>query len=158
MSERQRRSVTPLQQLDAAWTAFQASYSGLSEAELQVPGVMEQWSVKDILAHVSTWEEEALRHLPLILAGGRPPRYVSFGGLDAFNAQQAERVSRLSLATVRAQLDATHRSLVAFVQSVPAEQLASTTRARHRLRLDTYAHYPIHTVAIRAWRDGRADG
>src|SRR5439155_22727255 len=30
------------------------------------------WSVRDILAHVATREEEALTHLPLILEGGRP--------------------------------------------------------------------------------------
>jgi hypothetical protein len=37
---------------------------------------MGEWSVKDILAHVTTWEEEALKYLPLILTGGRPPRYI----------------------------------------------------------------------------------
>ena len=30
-------------------------------------GVTGSWSVKDIIAHVTTWEEEALKHLPLIL-------------------------------------------------------------------------------------------
>jgi hypothetical protein len=50
------------------------------------PGVTGDWSVRDILAHVSTWEEEALTHLPLILEGGTPPRYsVRYGGIDAFN-------------------------------------------------------------------------
>src|SRR5437773_1337186 len=39
------------------------------------PGVTGDWSVRDILAHVSTWEEEALTHLPLILEGGTPARY-----------------------------------------------------------------------------------
>jgi hypothetical protein len=31
------------------------------------------WSVRDILAHMTTWEEETLGHLPIILAGGQPP-------------------------------------------------------------------------------------
>ena len=61
---------------------------GLSDAELMEPGVTGAWSVKDIIPHVTGWEEEALTHLPLILAGGRPPRYsVRYGGIDAFNAQ-----------------------------------------------------------------------
>jgi hypothetical protein len=58
----------------------------LSDAQLMEPGVTGDWSVRDILAHVSTWEEEALPHLPLILEGGTPPRYsVRYGGIDAFN-------------------------------------------------------------------------
>jgi hypothetical protein len=58
-----------LQRLDTAWGAFEQSYAGLSDAQLMKPGVTGDWSVRDILAHVSTWEEEALTHLPLILEG-----------------------------------------------------------------------------------------
>ena len=36
------------------------------------PGVTGAWSVKDILAHVTTWEGEALKHLPLVLRGEKP--------------------------------------------------------------------------------------
>jgi hypothetical protein len=45
------------------------------------PGAIGEWSIKDILAHVTIWEKEALKHLPLIIAGGRPPRYVTYGGM-----------------------------------------------------------------------------
>ncbi len=79
-----------LKRLEKAWATFQESYSGLSDPQLMEPGVMGEWSVKDILAHVTTWEEEALKYLPLILTGGKPPRYIQFGGIDAFNAQMAE--------------------------------------------------------------------
>jgi DinB superfamily len=63
------------QKLEQAWTALKESYVGLSEAQLTESGVMGEWSVKDTLAHVTTWEE-ALKYLPLILTGGRPPRYI----------------------------------------------------------------------------------
>lgn len=43
-----------------------------------------------------------------------------------------------------------------YLTSVPDEQLASETRFHHRLRLDTYSHYPIHTQAIRALRQPSA--
>ena len=142
-----------LQKLDNAWTEFTASYAGLSEAQMTEPGVVGGWSVKDILAHVTWWEEEALKHLPLILAGGRPPRYSTmYGGIDAFNALMAERKQPLSLADVLSQQAATHRQLVDYLQSVPEEQFTRETRFRHRLRLDTYSHYPGHTKAILEWR------
>ena len=142
-----------LQRLDAAWSLFEESYAGLSDAQLMKPGVTGDWSVRDILAHVSTWEEEALTHLPLILEGGRPPRYsVRYGGIDAFNARMTEQKQSLSLSAVRRQLDETHRRLVDFIQRAPEDQLTRETRFRRRLRLDTYGHYPLHAEAIRQWR------
>lgn len=117
------------------------------------PGVAGEWSVKDMLAHVATWEEEALKYLPLVLAGGRPPRYASYGGIDAFNARMTEAKRGLSLAEVQRLLVETHRQLIAYLQSVPEEQFTTETRFRHRLRLDTYSHYPLHATMIRAWRE-----
>jgi hypothetical protein len=64
-----------LKQLDKAWVAFTESYVGLSEVELLEGGVVGDWSVRDVIAHVATWEEEALKYLPLIIEGGRAPRY-----------------------------------------------------------------------------------
>ena len=137
--------------------AFQASYAGLSDSQLTEPGVAGEWSVKDIIAHVSWWEEEALRHLPSIIAGERPPRYSTiYGGIDAFNAMMAEQKRDLSLSDVLSQQDDTHRRLVEFILSVSEDQFTRETRLRRRLRLDTYGHYPIHTTSIREWRQQRS--
>jgi hypothetical protein len=141
------------QKLEQAWTALTESYSGLSEAQLTEPGVLGEWSVKDILAHVTTWEEEALKYLPLILAGGKPPRYVQFGGIDGFNAQMAEQKRSLGLSEVLRQLEETHRRLLDYLLSVSEEHFTGETPFRHRLRLDTYSHYPLHARAIRDWRE-----
>jgi len=142
-----------LKQLEKAWVAFNESYAGLSDVRLMTAGVAGAWSVRDILAHVTTWEEEALKHLPLILEGGTPPRYsVRYGGIDAFNVRMMEQKRNLLLAEVRAQLAATHGRLVDFIQSAPEHQLIGVARVRHRLRLDTYGHYPHHAAAIRQWR------
>lgn len=142
-----------LQKLEQSWVEFTVAYAGLPEAQLEEPGVTGNWSVKDILAHVTTWEEEALKYLPLILSGGRPPRYsVMYGGLDAFNARMTEQKRRLTTAEVLRQLAETHRQLVEYVEGAPEEAIKSETPFRHRLRLDTYSHYPIHTKMIREWR------
>ena len=147
-----------LQRLDEAWRAFKESYAGLTERELLDPGVTAAWSVRDIIAHVTTWEEEALKHLPGVLTGERPPRYsTTYGGIDAFNARETERKRHLSLAEVLRQSDAVHDRLIDFLAYVPEDQLGGETRFRHRLRLDTYGHYSKHAEAIRKWR-GRRPG
>jgi hypothetical protein len=142
-----------LKRLDKAWAALKESYAGLPEARLTESGVIGAWSVRDILAHVTTWEQEALKHLPLILKGGKPPRYsVKYGGIDAFNALMTEQKKSLSLSDVLKQLDEIHRQLVSFIQRAPEEEFSHETHFRHRLRLDTYSHYPKHAEAIRKWR------
>jgi hypothetical protein len=143
-----------LQKLERAWQSINQSIVGLTETQMLIPGVSGEWTVKDILAHISWWEEESLKHLPEILQGIRPPRYsVLYGGIDAFNAQMTELKRGLSLTEVRQQLDETHQRLVAYLQSLPDELFTTETRFLRRLRLDTYGHYPIHTQAIHAWRE-----
>ena len=142
-----------LQQLDTAWKEFQASYDGLSDKQLLVPGVTGEWSVRDLIAHVTWWDDEAITHLPLILEGGRVPRYsVTYGGIDAFNALMTERKRDLSLVEVRREFAETHRRLVDYIGNVPPERLLAEPRFRRRLRLDTFGHYSIHTADIRVWR------
>jgi hypothetical protein len=142
-----------LERLEAAWTAFEESYAGLTDAQLLMPGVTGAWSVRDIIAHVTWWEEEALAHLPLVREGGRPPRYsLTYGGIDAFNALMTERRRHLPLAEVLRQHDEVHARLVEYVRGAPDELLTRETRFRRRLRLDSYGHYPKHARAIREWR------
>jgi len=142
-----------LQRLDKGWLEFKESYTGLSDSQILEPGVQGRWSVRDILAHVTTWEEEALIHLPLILEGGRPPRYsTTYGGIDAFNALMTERKRDLPLSEVRRQLDEVHGRLVHYVHRTPEELITREARFRRRLRLDAYGHYPKHARAIRLWR------
>ena len=147
------RGERVLRRLQSAWAAFEESYAGLSDARLLEPGVTGDWSVKDIMAHVNTWEEEAVEYLPLIARGGTPPRYSTSGGIDAFNARMVERKRDLPLSEVRRLLAESHRRLVELVKSAPDDQLAGETRFLRRLRLDTYGHYRLHADAIRKWRD-----
>ena len=142
-----------LEKLDQAWEALQDAYAGMTEEQMVMPGVTGEWSVKEILAHVSTWEAESLLHLPVILRGERPPRYSQvYGGIDAFNALMTEQWREHSLAEVLTQLQDTHARLMAYLQSVPETQFATETRFRRRLGWDTYKHYPTHTQAILDWR------
>jgi hypothetical protein len=140
--------------LDEAWQTLNESYFGLPVSTMTESCVTDTWSIKDIIAHVTSWEEESLKNLPLILTGEKTPRYsVMYGGIDAFNAKATERSQTLSLSEVLRQRDDTHRRLIAFIQSVPEDQFVRETRFRRRLRIDTYNHYLKHAKAIRTWRE-----
>ena len=142
-----------LAKLERTWLDFEDAYAGLSRDDLLTPGVTGQWSVRDIIAHVTWWEEEALAHMPGLREGKRSPKYSAmYGGIDAFNALMTEKRRGLSLADVTRQHDEVHARLLAFVRAQPASLWETDTRVRRRLRLDTYGHYPVHAKAIRAWR------
>lgn len=144
-----------LETIEARWDELMAAIDGLSDDELQQPGVVGEWSVKDILAHVTTWELEALKHLPEIAAGKPQQRYKDvYGGLDAFNALTFAENRARSLDEVRARLADTHQRLLDYLGTVPDDLLHSRERFRTRLRWDTYSHYPIHAGHIREWRNG----
>ena len=145
--------------LERTWLDFRESYAGLSDSELTKSGVSGDWSVRDILAHVTTWEREALKHLPTILKGGKPPRYsVAYGEINAFNRITTEQKRSLTLFEVRRELEETHQRLVDFIETIAKEQFRTKTPFRHRPRLDTYSHYPKHASAIKKWRKQQLDG
>jgi hypothetical protein len=145
-----------LAKLTLAWADFAGSFSGLTGEKMLEPGVIETWSVRDIVAHVCWWEEESLKHLPQVINGIRPPRYsILYGGIDAFNAQMTSLWSSIPLEQVLRRSDETHRQLLEYLEGIPGQQFISGTRFLHRLRLDTYGHYAIHTRAIRLWRAGQ---
>jgi hypothetical protein len=147
------RRLKLLQGIEKAWSDFRESYAGLSEADALKPGVIGRWSVKDIIAHVTTWEEETLKHLPDMIRGERHQRYsVQYGGIDAFNALMTDRKKGFSLSEALRQQNEVHGKLVQYIESVPEEFLGSGTRFRHRLRMDTYNHYSKHATAIRLWK------
>jgi hypothetical protein len=145
--------------VEAAWTDFHDAYAGLPDEDLVIGGVTGEWSIRDLIAHVTWWDEEAITHLPIVLDGQSPPRYSDlYGGIDAFNAMKTAEKRELSLEDVRREARETHARLIAYLRSVPADRLKGNSRFTHRLRLDTYGHYPIHTEDIRQWRSGRSSG
>lgn len=141
-----------LRRIVTAWRAFGQACHGLSDAALQEPGVVGDWSVKDLLGHLATWEEEALAALPVIMRGGRTVRYVAYGGIDAFNDGRWQQYREMQLADVHRRSSETHARLVAFLGTVPDRHFDTETRFRRRLRLDAYRHYPEHTLQVVRWR------
>ena len=142
-----------LQRIEKAWTEFRDSYAGFSDSQMTDALVTSTWTAKDVISHVTWWEEEALKYLPLIAEGRRPPRYsVMYGGIDAFNALMTEERRCLSLREVLERAARVHRELIDYLEGVPEKLFETDTRFRQRLRVDTYGHYRIHAKAITEWR------
>jgi hypothetical protein len=131
-----------LARLEKAWRQFQESYAGLSDSQLLKPGVTGDWSVRDILAHVTTCEQEALKHLPTILKGGKPPRYsVAHGGINAFNRKMTEQ--KRSLHSAKFYKTSTTLIAVSSLSSKACQRISSA-----RKRYSAIVCGSIRTVTI----------
>ena len=145
-----------IERLETRWRELHDAIQGLPRHSLMEPGVVGRWSIRDVLAHISTWEEEAMKALLVILEGGPLPRYSTlYGGIDAFNAQAQERKQDLNLEEVFAELEETHQRLLSLLDGVPDAAFARESRFLRRLRQDTYGHYREHARQILAWRKAR---
>ncbi len=137
-----------LGRLGQEWQALLHTWEGLSEKILLQPGAVGHWSVRDVMAHIATWDEEARKALPLILEGKPLPRYM---GIDAFNAREQERKRHFSLEQLQEELFTTHDNIIHFLKTIP-ESAFTIPRFMKRLRLDTIGHYREHTAQIAAWK------
>jgi DinB superfamily len=146
-----------LGRIDKHYKGFTDALTGVPDRRWLSRGVIGDWTLKDVVCHVTTWEEEALQALPLLMEGRQPPRYAeAYGGLDAFNAMRHQAKVDIPVPQARAELETTHRDLLAFLAGVDESWFATETPFRRRLRLDTYSHYEEHTKAVWEWR--RAGG
>jgi hypothetical protein len=144
---------TVLQRLDKEWQSFLKSIDGMPDQILFEPDVVGVWSIRDVMAHVTTWEEESLKFIPVILEGKTPPRYITLGGIHVFNARETERKRDLSPEQVKNQLQNTHQKLITYLKSIPEDEYISGSRFLRRLSQDTYRHYHEHAVQINDWRE-----
>lgn len=146
-----------LNEIGAAWEDLHASFAGLTDEQLQEPGVVDDWSTRDILAHIAVWDGEALGVLPEIAAGRREEAYGDAEDIDAFNARKTEELRGMSLDDVRDLISKTHRQLLDYLRGIDrGDILADRVRTFHqRLAGDTWMHYPQHTESIRAFRESR---
>jgi hypothetical protein len=134
-----------------------AALEGLSEREMTRSGAVGRWSVRDVLAHLLAWEEEAVTRLDL-LAAERPQdiaRITDEEELEAWNARAHERYAGLPLAEVMRRLAEVQGRILAGLDSLSDERLgtdAGPVPVHNWLPDCTYAHEQEHCADILAWR------
>ena len=95
------------------------------------------WSPKDLIGHLESWEQHALDALDAWARGEPAPsdRALRTLGLDAFNLAEVERKARWPVAKSIDSVEATHRRLVAAVGSISADDWAAPPTKRSRRSL-----------------------
>lgn len=140
--------------------------AGLAPNELALPGVVGEWSVKDILAHITTWEQRFLKAL-VVVERGEVPNWPEAGytwdDLDALNERDFRANQDRPLAEVWADFEHSFAELVDKTASMSDAALLTPGyygwTGEHALWrfLDANAgeHYREHAEQIRRWRMSR---
>jgi hypothetical protein len=143
---------------------WEAILDEVGEARMTERGVHDEWSVKDIIAHV-TWSEREMVGILRERALVGSDLWVLTN--DERNAIVFEQNRDRSLDEVLAEARAVYEQLEPLLESLSDEDLNDPSRYRDMpvteewtpwrvLAGSTYKHYREHTADIRAWLDTRA--
>ncbi len=138
-----------LNQIRAGWQALQSLLDSVPKDKMEDAGVAGGWSVKDVMGHITTWEEIATDRVQRIVAGQEVVR--PYSDLDTYNNQEADKKRKLSLDTVRQQFLQVHQKLLSLVDGLPVEYFLPDSKPGPVITGETYKHYAKHSEDVKRW-------
>ncbi len=130
---------------------------GLSEAQFLEPNVEEAWSLKDILAHVVSWESWMCENLATAVSTNSIPNNPQTEAeVDSMNAQFTAENEAKPLAQVLAEFAENEAKIEAAITAVPEEALLDKDYYEWRngrplswlVAGNTFGHYSDHVEPI----------
>lgn len=157
MTANDNTPMTPhelLEQIHKDREALATLWGGLTEEEMiRCPGPQADWSVKDLVAHVTWWESFILARVTGLIKGEKS---TPAEPQDVLNARAYEQYKDRPLTEVLAAFEANWPKLEALISSLNDEQI--NTPAYYRtydgvallpiLRAGTFGHYPSHMADL----------
>jgi uncharacterized protein (TIGR03083 family) len=98
----------------------------LTPDQMTQPRALGGWSVKDVLAHLTEWEQMFLGWYAAGLRGEKPPTPAegyNWGQLPALNKMIYQKHRQRSLEDVTRQFQASYRQMLELVESLPEADL-----------------------------------
>jgi hypothetical protein len=150
---------------DEAWTALNQGFKAfldclgkLTEEELTSTQVEGVWTVKDVMAHVWSWDDEAVRTARDWMGPRKWQQDVY--DEDTWNAAQVSGRSAMQLIPVVDGLTGAHRRLVHLLDSTSDEELAQVAKAPWGDEMpladffyEMAEHYATHTASLKQYQE-----
>ncbi|MFX0198439.1 MAG: ClbS/DfsB family four-helix bundle protein [Candidatus Hodarchaeota archaeon] len=152
-----------IEQLKAHRAWIEAMLRKLDEQQMEVTGVQGDWSVKDIIAHLTTWERRGTEWIKSIVQEKEPQ--VPLAGyrasdMDWLNRETYQKNRNRPLQDILVEFQKSFPLLIEQVQALTEEQLDKTFQADWTDYKPTtvrnivawrYYHYKAHGQHIQAW-------
>jgi len=151
-----------LELIETEHEALLTMLSPLSESQMIQPGAEEKLSVKDILAHITDWEQRMVQWIEESLQGKTPQRPapgMTWDDLDRLNEQTYLANKDKSLGEVQADFVASYRQSLDTVAALSEADLFDPHRFAwregdalwHMVEVNTWVHYREHRESIGRW-------
>ncbi|HET7521416.1 MAG TPA: DinB family protein [Candidatus Limnocylindria bacterium] len=145
-------------ELEAARAEFVAAFDDVEPDLLTAPGLVGDWSARELIAHLGYWAGHAAEALHSAEQG----RLAEFGEDELDVDQRNEVVARVAaetdLATVRKREQAAYEAMLTRLQRVDPAMLGDEVSYGDSLERviqdDGAEHYREHALDLRAWFDG----
>jgi hypothetical protein len=144
-----------LAEMDKQWANVERLCASMTEAEKIASRDNGEWSVKDIIAHLSAWEKYLLDRLGFVMTG-LPPHYpvmTSWDDVHRFNAQVYSENKDRPLSSVMIEFRNLYHAVVTVIEALSAEQLNQPydydfpddhITLHQLIRANTFEHYQEH--------------
>ncbi|MDO8611834.1 MAG: maleylpyruvate isomerase N-terminal domain-containing protein [Dehalococcoidia bacterium] len=140
-----------------AWQELASAVDSFSEAEMEQAGVIEGWSVKDLLGHIAFWADKAAADLQAV-ADGKEDEVATPGSekaVDEWNERERQSRAGRPLAEIREEWLESFQKAMDALAAFPADRLQEKVKGStvlDRFAGDTYEHYREHFGDLSAWR------
>lgn len=150
-----------IQRIETDWARLQAALDGLSEEQLHTPGVVGDWSIKDVLAHITAWQTRLITAMFKVEKGFKPD---TLGGgaaaVDQLNEKFYREMKDRPFEQVWDDLDASYQQLLRRLENWSDKDLFDAKRFKwmqgepfeRYIAGDSYEHYAEHAAQIEAWK------
>jgi hypothetical protein len=128
---------------------------------MTIPNAVGEWSIQDIVAHLTAWEQNALALLLAAQRGGEPvyPVWNADMSMDETNAWIFNANHNRTLADVLAESRRVQEQFVRQLETLSEEDLNDPNRFKwlngnslaDSIAGDSYEHYHDHANMIREW-------
>lgn len=133
---------------------------GLPDEAYLGPGVVgSEWSLKDVLSHITAWESELVTLLAFTRRGQRPKIEMGSHDVDALNAKWYTAFKDRPLDRVRADFHGVRGQTIHQVEALTDDQLAESkkypwlkdTPLWKWIAEESFEHDAEHAADIQAW-------
>ncbi len=133
---------------------LEAKIFGLTAAELEFPGTMGEWSVKDILQHLVDWEQrwmswyEAGKHGESVVT---PERGYNWRQMGILNEKYRQKHKNRPLDDVLSDFHHSYRRIMEIVNKIPEEEMLCLNKYSWTGRLPLIAWIAGNTCEHYRW-------
>ncbi|HET8905703.1 MAG TPA: DinB family protein [Ktedonobacterales bacterium] len=140
--QRDEQATIP-DQMRAEHARLEALLAGMSDEELVRPEAFGAWSVKDMLAHITFWEQRVIAYSDGAKESLVGPDEDEQAAVDRINAEVLAANREQPLAEVRADFERSYQQVLRLAESLSADDLADDV-LYSLFAGDTFEHYREH--------------